>query len=366
MCIRDRAVAQELTRIGGLPIDSSSFKTEKLDKHLQVNLQVVDNQGEIVAQGRSISEIRGQLGAEHTTSIVEVDDATWNQDGLRSWDWGELPREIMIQRGGTQLAAFPAIVDQEDSVGLRLTDSANASDATTRQGLVRLFQITNRKSLRSQVNWLPDLDRHAVALSRLIPSAELKKQLSDLITRIAFVDRKKIPRTEADFQSLQKNAVEQISIATQEVAKWLPKFSTAVHEAYLQIEGVPQKFGSAKGDIRAQISGLKTEGFMAKTPWMWLQQYPRFFQVIGYRIEKLSSTPVEKDRAMTDSLNGYWEKYSELKEFELAQAIVDPELETFRWMIEELRVSLFAQKLGTSVTVSDRRMEKQWSKVRRV
>ena len=360
------AVAQELTRIGGLPIDSSSFKTEKLDKHLQVNLQVVDNQGEIVAQGRSISEIRGQLGAEHTTSIVEVDDATWNQDGLRSWDWGELPREIMIQRGGTQLAAFPAIVDQEDSVGLRLTDSANASDATTRQGLVRLFQITNRKSLRSQVNWLPDLDRHAVALSRLIPSAELKKQLSDLITRIALVDRKKILRTEADFQSLQKNAVEQISIATQEVAKWLPKFSTAVHEAYLQIEGVPQKFGSAKGDIRAQISGLKTEGFMAKTPWMWLQQYPRFFQAIGYRIEKLSSTPVEKDRAMTDSLNGYWEKYSELKEFQLAQAIVDPELETFRWMIEELRVSLFAQKLGTSVTVSDRRMEKQWSKVRRV
>ena len=203
-------------------------------------------------------------------------------------------------------------------------------------------------------------------MSRLVPSAELKNQLSDLITRIAFVDRKKIPRTEADFQAVQKTAVEQISIATQEVAKWLPKFSSAVHDTQLKLEGMSQKFGSAKGDIRNQISALKTEGLMAKTPWMWLMQYPRFFAAIGYRIEKLSCTPAEKDRAMVDSINGYWTKCLELSEFQKAQAIVDPELETYRWMIEELRVSLFAQKLGTSVTVSDRRMEKQWGKVRRV
>ncbi len=360
------AVAAQLTMIGGIRIDPDSFRTEKLDDHLKVNLQVVDDQGEVVAQGRSVSEIRSQLGAEHTSSIVEVDDATWNQDGLKEWNWDELPRETMIKRGGTQLAAYPAIVDQENSVGLRLTDSPNASEATTRQGLVRLFQITNRKSLRSQVNYLPELDHHAVALSRLVPSADLKKQLSDLITRIAFIDRKKIPRTSADFQAMQKTAVEQISIATQEVAKWLPKFSAAVHETHLKLEGMSQKFGTAKGDIRAQISALKTEGFMAKTPWMWLKQYPRFFEAISYRIEKISSTPAEKDRAMMDSVNGYWAKYVELAEFQQAQAIVDPELETYRWMIEELRVSLFAQKLGTSVTVSDRRMEKQWNKVRRV
>ncbi|MCP4886888.1 MAG: DUF3418 domain-containing protein, partial [Planctomycetaceae bacterium] len=173
------AVARQLTAIGGLPIDPSLFKTEKLDDHLKVNLQVVDEAGDVVAQGRSVSEIRNQLGSEHTSSIVEVDDSTWKQDGLREWNWGDFPREIMIKRGGTQLAAFPAIVDQNDAVGLRLTDSQTSSDLTTRQGLVRLLQLTNRKSLRSQVNWLPDLDQHALSLSRLIPSAELKRQLSD-------------------------------------------------------------------------------------------------------------------------------------------------------------------------------------------
>ncbi|MDG1874750.1 MAG: ATP-dependent RNA helicase HrpA, partial [Mariniblastus sp.] len=360
------AVARQLTAIGGLPIDPSLFKTEKLDDHLKVNLQVVDEAGDVVAQGRSVSEIRNQLGSEHTSSIVEVDDSTWKQDGLREWNWGDFPREIMIKRGGTQLAAFPAIVDQNDAVGLRLTDSQTSSDLTTRQGLVRLLQLTNRKSLRSQVNWLPDLDQHALSLSRLIPSAELKRQLSDLITRIAFVDQKQIPRSDAEYKLMRENSVEEISIATQEVAKWLPKFANSVHEVNLSLEGIAPKYGSSKGDIRAQILQLKPDNFLAQTPWRWLKQYPRFFQAIGYRIDKLTSTPADKERAMADQINKYWDQYIAQNEMHKVQAIVDPELDTFRWMIEEMRVSLFAQKLGTSITVSDKRMEKQWAKVRRV
>lgn len=359
------AVAAELSRIGGLPIDSTLFKTEKLDAHLKVNLQVIDEEGEIVAQGRSVAEIRSQLGAEHSSSIVEVDDETWNQDGLHQWSWDELAKEITITRGGTQLAAFPAIVDQNDSVGLRLTDSRNASDMTTRQGLVRLFQITNRKSLKSQVNWLPDLERHAVTLSGMVPSAELKPQLADLIARVAFVDRKKIPYLKSEYDAMQAGAIEQISIATQAIAKWLPKFATAVHDVQLKMEDMPDRFGTAKGDIRTQIAELKTDGFLARTPWQWLQHFPRYFEAISYRVDKLGSTPVEKDRGQSDVIGGYWQQFTDMQQAHANQAIVDPELETFRWMIEELRVSLFAQPLGTSVTVSPKRMEKQWAKVRR-
>lgn len=360
------AVARELSRIGGTPVDPALFKTDKLDDHLKVNLQVIDEQGEIIAQGRSVAEIRGQLGAEHTSTIVDVEDATWKQDGLRQWSWDGLPREIMIKRGRTQLAAFPAIIDQGDSVGLRLTDSKNASEMTTRQGLVRLFQIINRNPLKSQVNWLPELDRHAVTLSQIIPAAELKNQLSDLITRIAFVDRKRIPRDKPEFDAMQKGAVERISIASQSVAKWLPRFASAVHEVQLKMEDLPQRFSTAKGDIQAQIAELKADGFLARTPWPWLEQYPRYFQAISYRMGKLDTTPAEKDRSQTGEINGLWQQYVEMKQIHLSQAIVDPELETFRWMIEELRVSLFAQKLGTCMTVSPKRMEKQWAKVRRI
>ena len=360
------AVANELSKIGGCPVDPTLFKTEKLDDHLKINLQVVDEEGEVVAEGRSVAELRSQLGAEYTSSIVEVDDETWKQDGLTDWSWDELPKEIMITRGGTHLAAFPAIVDQTDSVGLRLTDSQNASEMTTRQGLVRLFQITYRKSLKSQVNYLPDLQQHTVTLSRIIPSSELKRQLSDLVTRVAFVDFNKIPRDKSAFESMQQNSIERISIASQDIAKWLPKFANAVHEVQLKLEDIPNRFGTAKGDIKSQIAELKSEGFLALTPWQWLKQYPRYFEAISYRISKLDSTPTDKERSMADDVNAYWQQYVEMHQTHASQAIVDPELQTFRWMIEELRVSLFAQKLGTSITVSPKRMEKQWAKVRRI
>ena len=285
---------------------------------------------------------------------------------MQEWNWDELPLEIMITRGSTRLAAFPAIIDQHDSVGLRITDSQNSSEMLTRQGLVRLFQIANRKNLKSQTNWLPDFDRHSLTLSRLLPAKDLKPQLADLITRIAFVDRNKIPRSKSEFDTMQTTATERISIATQDVAKWLPKFSGAVHDTFLKLENMSSKYGTAKGDIKAQLTELKTENFLAQTPWQWLQHFPRYFEGMSYRISKLDSTPVDKERGLADQVALYWQQLVDMRELHASQAIVDPELETFRWMIEELRVSLFAQKLGTSLTVSPKRMEKQWAKVRRV
>jgi len=359
------AVAKELTRIGGLPILDTMFKTEKLDKHLQVNLEVVDETGELLAQGRSVGELRQQLGAEHASNIVDVEDETWNQSSLRDWTWEDFPREIMITRGGTQLGAFPTIVDDGDSISLRLSDSPNASDMVTRQGLVRLLQIKNRKSLKSQVNWLPELDRSMLTLGRMVSAGDLKKHLADLITRIAFVDRQKIPRSKDQFDAIQANAVERIGIATQEVAKWLPRLAEAVHAVELGLEDLPGRFGSAKGDIRAQIDGLKEDGFLARTPWMWLQHYPRYFQAIEYRMSKLDSTSAEKEKEFRDSVNLLWQQFVDMREFHRTQAIVDAEMSQYRWMIEEYRVSLFAQQLGTCIKVSPTRLDKQWAKIRK-
>ncbi|MDA7859092.1 ATP-dependent RNA helicase HrpA [Mariniblastus sp.] len=360
------AVARELSKIGGIPITSELFKTEKMDDHLKVNMQVVDEAGEVVAEGRSIAEIRGQLGDEFKSNIVEIEDSHWNRDGLQEWCWEDFPKEITIQRGATQLASYPAILDQNDGIGLRLTDSTNASDQTTRQGLVRLFQITNRKPIKSQVNWLPELDRHAVSLSKVIPAGELKNQLADLIARIAFVDRNKIPRSRDEYNSLQSNAVERISIASQSIAKWLPKLAVAAHELQLQLESLSTRYTSTQNDISLQVTELKSDCFLSKTPWTWLEQFPRYFEAMSYRMEKLDSTATEKDQTYTEEISHHWERYCSERALHLNHGIVDPELETYRWMIEELRVSLFAQPLGTIIKISPQRMEKQWKRIRHV
>ncbi len=360
------AVARELSKVAGQPISPSEFKLEKLSPHLNVNVEVVDEQGEVIAEGRSVAEIRQQLGPQHVSSIVEVRDETWTKDGLNEWTWGDLPTEVPIQRGATRLVAFPAIIDQQDSVGLRLTDSKDSAESKTRQGLMRLLKIQNRKAIKSQVNWLPDFDKHALLLSRFVPTKTLKDDLGDLITRIAFIEREKLPRTESAFQALNANAVERISMATQSVAKWLPKFSAAAHATDLALSNIPASRGTTKHDIQNQLSALTTEGFLGTTAWMWLGEYPRYFEGIARRIEKITSMPADQDRGLADEVEHFWNRYSELKQQHDAIGIVDPELVQLRWMIEEYRVSLFAQQLGTVIKVSSKRLEKQMDKVRRV
>ena len=357
-----QAVAAELTRIGGLRIDETMFRLDKLDAHLSVNLQVVDESGEVIAQGRSIGEIRSQLGQEHVSNIVEIQDEQWQQDGLTEWNWGDFPREIQIQRGQTTLGAFPTIVDQQSCVGLRLSDSAHASDITTRNGLVRLFQLANKKALRSHTRWLPNLEQHSLCLARFVKSDNLKKDLADLMCRIGFVDREKIPRSRNAFDMLQSNAGERLSIAGQAVAKWLPGLSVSLQQVDLGLESLPERHHKAKQDIRLQIQELTSTGFLSQTPWSWLQQYPRYFEAIQLRMEKLGQ---EKDQASQSLIDDYWTKYSEIKSFQQTQAIVDPELIQYRWMIEEFRVSLFAQQLGTAIKVSTNRLDKQWAKIRK-
>ncbi len=362
----NESVAKELTRIGGVPITVQMFKQEKISPHLHVNLEVVDDSGEVIATGRSVAEVRTQLGAEHASSIVEVQDSTWHQDGLTEWNWGEFPQEAAITRGATRLSAFPAIVDQTDAVGLRLVDSPAASDKVSRQGLVRLLQILHRKSVKAQVAHLPNLDQHAIKLTRVLPAKTLRPQLADLIVRIAFIHLQKIPRSTESFGDLQSSAVQKLSVAAQEVAKWLPRFSASIHQTYLQLENIPANRSPTKGDIKAQIASLTLDNFLATTPWTWLKEYPRFFEAIVFRIEKLSSTPINVDKVKTAELDHYWDQYHEVKARQEAQSVVDPELEWFRWMIEEYRVSLFAQTLGTSLTVSSKRLEKQFVKIRKV
>ncbi len=358
------AVAVELSKIANEPVAASEFKLHKLSPHLNVNVEVVDESGEIVAAGRSIAEIRQQLGPEHVSTIVEVEDETWNQDGMQDWTWGDLPEKITITRGGTTLGAFPAIVDQGDSVGLRLADSKTAARSQSRAGLIRLLRIVHRKSIKSQVNWLPDLDQQAVLMSRFVPAKTLRVGIGDLIVRIAFLTGRKLPQTEAQFQELNANAVERISMATQDVAKWLSRLSASMHKAGLAMGDIPGSRGTTKHDIKQQISALTDEGFLGAVPWNWLKEYPRYFDAVVHRIEKTKTLPTEKERELSDQVVVFWQRYEEIADQHKTLGIVDPELEQLRWMIEEFRVSLFAQQLGTAIKVSDLRIEKQLAKIR--
>jgi ATP-dependent helicase HrpA len=260
--------------------------------------------------------------------------------------------------------AYPAIVDQETGVGLRLVDSAEKAEEQSRQGLVRLLRLANRKAIKSQLAWLPGVDRAQVQLRRWFKPELLSELLADLLVRVEMTDERPVPRSKTEFELLQRVATEKIGVATQEVAKWLPKLGESVHGVSLALEKLSGRYAIAGQDIREQIGRMLCEANFRQTPWSWLQHLPRYLQAIQSRLQKLPGTDGKADQLATVELQKFWERYAKKLDDHRVQGRVDSELLKFRWLLEEYRVSIFAQQLGTSQPISAKRLEKQWELVR--
>jgi ATP-dependent helicase HrpA len=213
-------IAHQLSRIAGQRITPDQFNLDKLDDSQRLNIQVCDEQGEVVAQARSLAEIKSRLPAAAPNVAVAVPaDDPWHEDGLTTWSWDDLPEQIVVQRGVAEIPLFPTIVSCGDTVNLRLFDNRERARRLTRQGLATLYRLSHGKAIRSQVNWLPDLDRLGLIAARVLPAAgDLKPALSQLIASLAFVEGQPLPRTREAFQARQTNAPERIGVATQKVA----------------------------------------------------------------------------------------------------------------------------------------------------
>ncbi|MEM7312945.1 MAG: DUF3418 domain-containing protein, partial [Planctomycetota bacterium] len=357
-------VTQHMTEIAGEPITADVLRMEKLAPHLRMNIRVVDDEGNTVAEGRDVVELRSRLNVAASAEVFDEGQGDWNRDGISEWDFGELPKKVAIVRNGIELAAFPTVVDQGESVNLRLLNSAELSRRQSRGGIRRLYALKQRKALRSQVSWLPNFKETCILAQPVIGKEQLTEAARDLIAdRAFFRSREKLPRDADEFASRLKNAAERIGMATQDVAKLLPKIFESYQQARLAMEeNKSAKWQHATGDVKQQLRSLFAEGFLLNTPWMWLTEYPRYLKAIAYRMDKLSSGALEKDRQFTHEIGFGWDRYRDQLERLEADGKASEELTTYRWMLEEYRVSCYAQPLGTSVTVSPQRLEKQWAK----
>lgn len=359
-------VAERLSAIAEQPIDTQMFEIDKIDPHLTMGIQVVDDAGKVLAQGRRISEIRQQLSDAGIDAGSQIIDERWERSRQSDWTFGSLPLNVEIRRGEILVDAFPAVIDQNDSVGVALFDNAGTAYLQHLQGLVRLFTLVNRKNLKSQLRWLPDIEKTRLLMSRWISTADLNEDLLALLVRVALVDEVSPLRTEAEFRQVQHQAVGRIGQATIEVAKWLPNLAEAVHRVDNRLAEVKTQIRLIKpfNDARGQVRGLLAPGFLRNTPWQWLQHYPRYLAAVEYRLSRLTAASAQLDLEKMDLVALHWDKYQTHRQKLEVQKQVDPELNLFRWMIEEYRVSVFAQPLGTEIKISPQRLEKQWQQVR--
>ena len=385
-------VARALSRLAGVEVSAADFDDQRLPPELRMNVRVTDAEGQTLAAGRDLEALRRELGAEAAEAFTAIDDPRWNRDGLTTWDFDELPPEIDMAHGRLAMKAYPALVDGETSVALRLLDSPRRAAQETRFALRRLFLLAAGSEVKTQIDWLPGLDK-AKPVAASITGFDLRRQLADLLAARAWPDEIEIPRTRSAFAAALGAAQQRIGLAVQDLAGVIGPWFEAYREAAAALEAAggqtasppaaPRLATAAWGklalkaaaaavkwqyaidDVRDQLSRLAAPKCLATTPWTWLRHCPRYFRAIRVRLDALAGGGVAKDRERFAAFLPRWQEYLDWIHKCGPQCEADPELVLYRWMLEEYRVSLFAQKFGASLSVSPKRLEQQWSKVGR-
>lgn len=358
----EEVLSVALTRRAGEPIHVGDFQQAKIPYHLQVNVRVMDDGGSVLASGRDVSELRQKFGMEEASGPMELADDEWNRDGVTSWDFESLPEKVEVRRGGVPMTGYPAIIDQGNSVGLRLLDRGADAKMLHRGGLRRLVVLEQRGSLREQVKWLPDIDKMRLFSGSLPANKPLDDALIDWLADRAFCAQGANPTTAEEYRKWLKAGRSRVEAAVHDLCQFAGKLLENYHEAAIILERAKAPSWSENiGEIRLQIERLLVADFWCAVPYEWLQHFPRYLAGIVRRIDKLSGSR-EKDRANMETVREFDRRWVEAAVGEIA---TNSELLYYRYMVEELRISLFAQELGTSMSVSPKRLDKQWEKVQR-
>ena len=354
-----QAVAAWVERRTGRKVD---VREADVDAHLKLNLRVLDDDGQELAMGRDLVALRQQLGETASLTYGQGEQSSEHErEGITAWDFGDLPASVAFSRGGQKLTGYPALVDAGDSVAMKLMDTQENAESESRKGLVRLVRL----ALAAQFKQLEkDLARQtALALKyRAFGNADaFFAELLDTIALRACLGDDELPRNQKEFDKQKERAKPRIAPVMQALLKSVEECI----DLYQQVQAkLAQKspFAHAQKDEQAHLARLVYPGFISATPWERWQHLPRYLRAILRRFEKLPNAG-DRDVRHTAIIQGLESRYQERLIKHRKAGIHDSQLAEFRWHLEELRVSLFAQELKTPYPVSAKRLEKLWENV---
>lgn len=359
------ALAIVLGKFSGLTVRAADFDAKELSGFLKMNLRIVDQQGKMLHAGRDLAEIRQKLGMAARATFAELPPhPEFHRDGLKGWAFGDLPERIEIKRHGVTLGAYPAIVDQSEAIGLRLFDSPDAARAAHLAGVRRLFMLQLGPELRHLWRNVKNLERMSMNYKLLGSSDELRGQLMAVAAERAFTPDANV-RKQADYQQRGGTAWQRLADQHRILSEFADQALLAYYAAARELSKpvAPLLEPSAK-DMREQLARLMPKNFVQTTPAEWLPHLPRFLKGIGVRLTKLKNAGLAKDQTAMEVIKPLEQNYLERLAQHQREKKRNPALEQYRWMLEELRISLFAQELKTSVPVSVKRLGELWLEVR--
>ena len=373
------ALSQALFKKTGIDVPVEAWDVADLPAHLLMNFSVLDESGQEIASGRDLPALRNQLGVKARRTFSETASSAFERKGSVTWDFDDLPEQIEVDRGKGKLVGYPAIVDEGKSVGLTLLDTEAEADIATHRGLRRMFQLALPEHMKSLARSLPGFNEMQLrymlmnqalledqGAARQDKSAVADRLRDELVTAICdrsfFVEREPI-RTRKEFETRVAKGKMRLMDVAQEICRIAAEI-LAEHQTLRAKIMQPQyaAWPRALADVRAQLRELLAPGFLASVPFERLKHYPRYLKAIAVRLDKMASNP-ERDANWQQQLARYWQNYQSKLVADRARGVRSPKLEELRWMLEELRVSLWAQQLKTPYPVSFKRVEKYWSEL---
>ncbi len=346
-------LARYVSRITGEPVSPDSWDGAELPSHLRMNFRVVDEAGRELAMGRDLAALKAQLGQAAQLTFATAGSGI-EKSGIRTWDFGELPAEIAFTRGGRRLTGYPALADEGESVAIRLFDTRAAAEGAMRGGVLRLGRLALKEHMRQLDKNLPGFTQAALLLRGLASPDELREDLLTAIADRAILGEDELPRNDKGFEALKQRARTRLPAVRDAGCRLF----AAIAEEYQRVTAA-RALPQPASDVRAQLARLVYKGFLAATPWERLHDIPRYLKAAQRRLDKYPENP-ERDAKHAAGIAELWKRYEERAARLRRAGEADPRLEEFRWHIEELRVSLFAQELKTPYPVSFKRLEKLW------
>ncbi|MEQ6340907.1 MAG: ATP-dependent RNA helicase HrpA [Gammaproteobacteria bacterium] len=349
-----QSITAILGKITGIEIPAEAWRADALPAHLRMNFKVVDANGQVIAIGRDLAKLQQGHRAQAQAAFAELPRNTFGRSGITAWDFGELPEQIEFQRDGLTLIGYPALAEEGDAVALRLFDTREAAHHAMQRGLLRLYMTQLPQQIKYLEKNLPGLQTmclHYVPLGRC---EELKQDLVAAAVTRAFLDTS-LPRTQQAFEQRKEQGKARLPTLANEICTCIQ--ATLAEYAAIQ-KGLkaplPPACQPALTDIKDQLQRLIYPGFVTRTSWPRLQHLPRYLKATRLRLEKLPRNPA-RDQQLQGELAPLWQTY-----WQHASAAT---LEEYRWLLEELRVSLFAQELKTAAPVSAKRLQKMWQEL---
>jgi ATP-dependent helicase HrpA len=356
------AIARFAREEMNLVLPQDGFRPELLPAHLSMNFLVVDEHGRQLGMGRGLAALRAELGERAGEQFSAIAQPKAAASGITSWNFGELQEIMEIRQGPQTLIGYPALVDRGDSVDLEVLDAPQKARELHRDGLRRLFMLQLKEQTRYLEKNLPGLRDMGMQFLDFGDAASLKDQL----LRVSF-DRacmaEPLPATQAAFHARCEQGKTRLSLLAQEVCRLVASILAEYQALRKKLQGLKNLALPAR-EIEEQLAQLLPKNFIAAAPPERLQHFPRYLKAVALRLEKLRVDPA-RDARWSAEFNPLWQTWTREDLKQRKQGVVDAQLDQFRWLLEELRVSLYAQELRTPVPVSVKRLAKMWQSMRR-